>query len=310
MSDNTTQNASISQRIMQTFTVQGLETPIRLTKWLQGHFKIPYAYAKQLIRKGSLRINGKRVRTECNVSNDDAIAVYATISIPDLTAKRPISEHLVVSTTELLNQNILFKDERILAINKPRGLATQGGSEIKISVDDVLDRFKFEMGIRPRLVHRLDKDTSGVLLLARTKHVATALAECFKSNSLSKKYLALVAGKVFPTSGTIEGAVAKCGSDDEAKDAITKYKVVSHKDGLTLVEFMPVTGRTHQIRIHAAKFLNAPILGDTKYGGKAAAHKHLCLHAYEIKIDNLFGKPYKITAPLPEYMLAFTDKYF
>lgn len=290
--------------------MQGLETPIRLTKWLQGHFKISYAYAKQLIRKGAIRINSKRVRNECDVSNGDAIAVYATISIPDLPAKRPISETLITSTAKVLNDNILFKDDRIIALNKPRGLPTQGGSGIKISVDDVLDRFKFEIEVKPRLVHRLDKDTSGVLLLARTKRVAIALAEHFKGNLVSKKYLALVVGKVFPISGIIEGAISKCGALDEAKDAITKYKVISHKDGLTLVEFMPVTGRTHQIRIHAAKFLNAPILGDTKYGGAVAAHKHLCLHAYEIKIDNFFGKQYKITAPLPEYMAAFTDKYF
>jgi 23S rRNA pseudouridine955/2504/2580 synthase len=293
--------------VPQHFVLDNVEVSVRLTKWLQNKFNITYAAAQQLIRKAAVKVNNQRVKQDCRLSNGDLVTVHARLLEFKRTEKKAPDTAQQAALLKALKANVLVQDENIIALNKPYGVATQGGTGVKISIDDALDGLSHHVGIRPRLVHRLDRETTGVLLIARNKQAAIELAEQFKANQITKKYLALVVGHVSPYSGTIRDRVAKAGSLENAKPAVTRYRVLASSKGVSLVEFIPLTGRTHQIRIHAAQSLGSPIVGDMKYGGKDSLppvypKKNLCLHSYETTV-NLFGKAYHIKAPLPEHML-------
>jgi 23S rRNA pseudouridine955/2504/2580 synthase len=212
---------------------------------------------------------------------------------------------------------ILYMDKSVIVLNKPSGLATQGGSGLTRHVDGMLDQLAFEKKQRPRLVHRLDRDTSGVLVVARTVPAAAALAKALAQRDASKVYWALTRGVPKQRRGTIRAALAKEGGrgqermavseGDEAKNAVTEYAVVDQAgEEFAWVAARPVTGRTHQIRVHLAS-LGTPIVGDFKYGAQAAKGKgaipdRLHLHAREIDIAHPDGGRLTVTAPLPSHM--------
>jgi 23S rRNA pseudouridine955/2504/2580 synthase len=205
-------------------------------------------------------------------------------------------------------------------LNKPSGLATQGGSGITEHVDGMLDALRFERKQRPRLVHRLDRDTSGVLVVARTAPAAAALSESLRHREASKIYWALTKGVPHPSRGTIRSAVAKeaVGRQEKmamverdtegARSAVTEYAVMGRAgQEFAWVAVKPVTGRTHQIRVHLAS-LGTPIVGDFKYGGAEARGRgeienRLHLHARSIDIAHPDGGRLRVTAPLPPHML-------
>ncbi len=293
---------------MQSFVLADIEVSVRLTKWLQAKFNITYAAAQQLIRKATIKVNGKRVKQDCRLVNGDSLTIHANLAAFKPLEKKASNTEPHTKLLRALKASALVQNENIIALNKPYGIATQGGTGVRVSIDDVLDGLALHAGVRPRLVHRLDKDTTGVLLIARNKQTAIALAEQFKANQVTKKYLALVVGEAKPYSGTVRDRVTKAGASlANAKPAVTRYRVLASSCGVSLVEFIPLTGRTHQIRIHAAQSLHVPIVGDIKYGGKDSLptiwpKKTLCLHSHET-IVNLFGKTYSIKAPLPDHML-------
>ena len=221
-----------------------------------------------------------------------------------------------------LKNTMIYKDENILVLNKPAGLATQGGSKIKISVDDLAEGLKFELANKPKLVHRLDKDTSGILILARTQRAATLLTRAFATGQIVKKYWAVVVGRPDHASGVIDLPITKGDSGlsnishhekmqidhISGKRAITNYRTLSYiGEHATLLEMTPITGRTHQLRVHAAS-LGTPILGDGKYGGKAAFLPEFCnklhLHAREVVISQevMGSQTLDFVAPLPAHM--------
>jgi 23S rRNA pseudouridine955/2504/2580 synthase len=211
-------------------------------------------------------------------------------------------------------------DSSVIVLNKPPGLATQGGSGITEHIDGMLDQLTFGRKQRPRLVHRLDRDTSGVLVVARTVPAAAALSESLRRRDASKIYWALTCGVPKKPHGTIKLALAKQGGrgmervevvgseEDDAQHAITDYVVLDRAgDELAWVAAKPVTGRTHQIRVHLAS-LGTPIVGDFKYGGaearpKGAIENRLHLHARSIDIAHPDGGRLRVTAPLPPHML-------
>jgi 23S rRNA pseudouridine955/2504/2580 synthase len=221
-----------------------------------------------------------------------------------------------------LDDAILYMDKSVIVLNKPAGLATQGGSGITRHVDGMLDQLTFEKKQRPRLVHRLDRDTSGVLVVARTVPAAAALAKALAQRDASKVYWALTSGVPKQRRGTICAALAKEGGrgrermeisdDDDAKRSVTEYEVLDRAgEDFAWVAAMPVTGRTHQIRVHLAS-LGTPIVGDFKYGGAAAKGKgaiadKLHLHARSIDIAHPDGGRLTVTAPLPAHMIASWD---
>ena len=217
---------------------------------------------------------------------------------------------------EKIKNCIIYKDNNIIAINKPSGLAVQSGSKIEKSLNDYLQFLRFENQENPKLVHRLDKDTSGLIIIARNHEIAEKLAEYFKDKDekLDKIYLTLAVGKFLNTEGKIEfplikkveNGVEKVYRDEKnGKEATTIYKVLGYNEkyNVSLLEIKILTGRTHQIRVHL-KEIGHPILGDGKYGGKKAfvdgLSEKIHLHSYKINIKNLDGKDLNLKANLPE----------
>jgi 23S rRNA pseudouridine955/2504/2580 synthase len=217
----------------------------------------------------------------------------------------------------MLQAAILHRDDAVIALNKPPGLAVQGGTRSERHLDGLLDALRFGYAERPRLVHRLDKDTSGVLVVARTAAAAAFLTRAFRDKTTRKTYWALAVGRPQPAQGRISLALAKKdGRDgervradpDQGKHAVTYYCVVdSAGERASWLALLPVTGRTHQLRAHCAA-IGVPILGDPKYGG-AGAHlagapnaRQLHLHARELSIPHPDGGILRVTAPLPPHM--------
>ena len=209
-------------------------------------------------------------------------------------------------------------DSNILAINKPAGLAVQGGSRIVNNLDSMLDFLTFDADERPRLVHRLDKDTSGVLILARQRKTAAVLSEAFRTHKARKVYWAIVLGVPRPTVGLVELPLVKKRGlggdkvvvDGEGKRAITRYRVIDNAARKAAwLSLEPLTGRTHQLRVHCNE-LGTPILGDRKYGHSSEFFnnfpenkRRLQLHAKGIRIPNPSGGILEILAPLPKHMV-------
>jgi 23S rRNA pseudouridine955/2504/2580 synthase len=291
---------------------------IRLDRWFKRHYPaLTHARLEKLLRKGEVRLDGKRAKSA------DRILAGQTLRLPpqiihDKTEPRPKSA-APLQTSRKLEDTILYMDKHLFVLNKPPGLATQGGSGLKEHVDGLLDQLTYEKTIRPKLVHRLDRDTSGVLLIARTAQSAAGLSRALASRDASKIYWALVKGVPKERRGLIKGALAKEGArgrdermaisqEDDAKFALTEYAVMGHAgQEFSWIAAKPVTGRTHQIRVHLAS-LGTPIVGDFKYGGaeargRGAIPDKLHLHARSLDIPRPDGGRVAVTAPLPPHML-------
>ena len=292
---------------MNTFKINNLEMPTRLDRWLMSNFNLSYSLIQRLIRKSNIKVNGKKTSCDQKLINGDAVTIYARLSEQAPITSYKIDKNAYSNLLKQIKQSIILKDENIIAINKPYDVATQSGTGINISIDDILDGLTFDCEVKPRLVHRLDKYTTGLLLLARNKYAASMFTQYFKDGLIEKKYLAILAGNLQHKIGIIKSKISKFGSKD-LKEAITKYKVLisNSKLKISLVEFNPITGRTHQIRIHAAQELKCPIIGDTKYGSTASLipelEKKIHLHSSEIRIKNFLGQNYSIKADLPMHI--------
>ncbi len=277
----------------------------RIDKLICSKFNISFAVAQKLIRQKKIKINSQYRQASCKIKNGDEVEVFINLDQRSLKKEKKA----FIDNKQLKNfyDFVIYEDESILAIDKPSGLATQGGSGIKISVDDFARHNKWQ------LVHRLDKDTSGILLIAKNKKIADFLIKSFKDKSIKKTYLALVNKVVQKDCGTvniplrkkIQGKNEKVLPDfTEGKEAITNFKVLKRFKDYTLIELNPITGRTHQLRVHM-KELGYPILNDIKYGGKSVLRRELskvmCLHAYKIVIKNYKNKNLEITTKLPKF---------
>jgi 23S rRNA pseudouridine955/2504/2580 synthase len=281
---------------------------LRLDKFLCKKFDISFGLSQKIIREKKIKVNGIRVDAAHKVQDADQVEIF--FDLQNRTQKAKVKPKISPEKIKKFSSWIVFEDENLIAINKPSGLATQGGSAIEISVDDFLLDQKLQ------LVHRLDKDTSGILLLAKNNASAQFLIDAFKSKTIKKTYLALAFGVMTKNSGVINIPLRKqlVGKNEKVrpdfslgKEAITEFKVLKQFTSHSLLELRPLTGRTHQLRVHC-KELGHPILNDVKYGGLPVLRKdlckRLCLHAYEIEIANYFGKRLKITTELPEFCLT------
>ncbi|MGE5268075.1 MAG: RluA family pseudouridine synthase [Thiohalocapsa sp.] len=296
-------------------TVRAEDGAGRLDRWFRRHYPgLGHGQLEKLLRTGQVRVDGKRARA------GDPVTPGQAIRVPPLPAAGPAAPpaatRLRPQDTALLRDAVLYRDDWAIVINKPAGLAVQGGTNTERHVDALLDALRFDSDERPRLVHRLDKDTSGVLLIARNAAAAAFFTRAFRDKTTRKIYWAIVAGLPSPLEGRIDLALAKGGpprrervSPDEAgKSAVTYYRVLDHAaDRASWLALLPVTGRTHQLRAHCAA-LGTPILGDGKYGGAAAqlpggaaAHR-LHLHARSLQIPHPDGGTLEVTAPLPPHM--------
>ena len=299
-------------------TVAEDEAEIRLDRWFKRHFpEVTHGRLEKLLRTGQVRVDGGRAKANVRLSPGQQVRV------PPLPAVEPVertAEPMVIDRDgEDLQKRVLFRDEWVIALNKPSGLATQGGSGQTKHVDGMLDALRFGSNDRPRLVHRLDKDTSGVLLLARTPGIAAKLAEAFRHRTARKLYWALTVGVPEPEAGRIDKPLAKIAAaggermmedEEDGQYAVTLYHTLETAGRRAAwVALMPQTGRTHQLRVHMA-MLGKPIVGDRKYGGEAAklaggeVSSKLHLHARRIILPHPKGGTIDVTAPLPDHMRA------
>lgn len=300
----------------------------RLDRWFRRHYPVlGHGELEKLLRTGQVRLDGKRAKAGARISTGQIIRLppqlhnlhsRGTNSPEAPQAPRAQSSGQARISPEDL---VIHRDSSVLVFNKPSGLATQGGSGIREHVDGLLDQLTFGKKQRPRLVHRLDRDTSGVLVVARTALAAAALSESLRRRDACKTYWALTKGVPKSARGTIRSALAKkpagreekmteVESDTEgARNAVTEYAVVAVAGTeFAWIEVRPVTGRMHQIRVHLAS-LGTPVVGDFKYGGASARGRgeienRLHLHARAIDIAHPDGGRLKVSAPLPPHMLA------
>ncbi len=285
---------------------------------------LPKARCKSCVAP-QVRLDGKRV------TGASRLAPGQSLRIPPLPAPTaPQSDRPAPLDPQLareIERMVLYRDDHVIVLDKPSGLATQGGPGITKHIDMMLDGLRGELHDRPRLVHRIDRDTSGLLLLARTPGVAAKLAAAFRGRDVDKTYWAIVVGRPMPGSGVIDQPLAKLGAgngslmiaatreDEDAMVAKTDYEVVDAAGKrLSWLALKPLTGRTHQLRVHC-ETLGTPILGDPKYGGKAAHMEgftdRLHLHARSLEFPHPAGGRLRVAAPLPPHMrTTFKDLGF
>lgn len=298
------------------------EADRRLDRWFKEHFPtLGHGRLEKLLRTGQIRVDGGRAKAGLRLT------AGAKIRIPPLPAeseekKRP-RKAPSREDTERLRASILYQDEMMIVINKPPGLAVQGGSKVTRNLDAMLEGLRMGAAEAPRLVHRLDKDTSGVLVLARDRAAARALSAAFKTREVRKIYWALVVGVPQLRSGEVESKLEKLPGrsgervtiSDTGARAITRYDVIDRGgDRIAWLALMPLTGRTHQLRVHCAA-LGTPILGDGKYGEAGAfvsgLSEQMHLHARSITLPNpkrgSKQKSIQVSAPLPPHMQESWD---
>ncbi|WBU51843.1 RluA family pseudouridine synthase [Paracoccus sp. SCSIO 75233] len=321
---------------VQTIRISADEADQRLDRWLKKRFpQLTQGAVEKMCRKGELRVDGGRVKASTRIEAGQEVRVPPLHDAPAPRADTPrISDH----DAKMIEAAVIWKDQHIIALNKPPGLPSQGGSgQGDRHVDGLSEALKFGYKEKPKLVHRLDKDTSGVLLLARTDRVARALSEAFRHRSTRKIYWAAVAGVPSPRMGTIRFGLVKAGghgrggegekmvavhprdiqTTEGAKRATTDYAVLDNlAQRASWCALVPITGRTHQLRAHMAE-LGHPIVGDGKYGGSGQENlgdgwgaqlggeisRKLHLHARSISFTHPITKAQvHLTAPLPDHM--------
>lgn len=301
------------------------ENTMRLDRWFKIHYPdIRYGELQKLLRTGQIRVDSKRVKADTRLQEGQLIRLPPMFEENSKINKQDVTKKTIGSMAdfEALARMTIYEDAHILVLNKPAGIAVQGGSGVNRHIDGMLECLRNKKGVKPRLVHRLDKDTSGVLLVGKTRQATSFLADAFKNRETKKVYWALVIGvpkkyenKVstwLVKQSTVGGDIVQvCKHGTEGSDfAISYYRLVEQAaQNFSWLEMEPYTGRTHQLRVHAA-YINHPILGDPKYfhadsnwcfpGG---IQNKLHLHARSIICPHPVGGQINVKAPLPQHMI-------
>lgn len=304
---------------VRTFSVGEDDDGIRLDRWFKRHLPdISFNTVSRWARTGQLRVDGKRVAPGDRLETGQQLRVPPAEAAPaEGPGARPkrIIEPLTEDEAEFVREMVLAKGRDWFMLNKPPGLATQGGTKTVQHLDRLLDGLADESGQRPKLVHRLDKDTSGVLLVARSARAAGHFTKAFAGRTARKVYWAIITGVPSAEEGLIDAPLAKQPGtggekmhvdEENGLPARTRYRLIDRAGNRAAwVELQPLTGRTHQLRAHMAA-IGHPIVGDAKYGGAEAfltggISRKLHLHARRLKIEGLDGKPIDYTAELPAH---------
>jgi 23S rRNA pseudouridine955/2504/2580 synthase len=328
---------------VQTVTIDPADSDQRIDRWLKRLFPhVTQGRIEKMCRKGELRVDGGRVKASTRVMAGQQVRIPP---MPDAVQAAPAPRTSVsAADAEMIRGCVIYRDDHVIALNKPPGLPVQGGSKLTRHVDGLAEALRFGHDENPRLVHRLDKDTSGVLLLARSRAVASDLTAAFRHRETRKIYWAAVAGVPHPQMGTIKYGLMKApghgargeaekmicvhprdvDSTEGAKRAVTDYAVLSAlARRAAWMALVPVTGRTHQLRAHMAE-IGHPIIGDGKYGGSGQENlgdgwgaqlggeisRKLHLHARSLTIEHPVSKAMlTLTAPLPAHMKHTWDTF-
>ncbi len=313
----------------------------KIDRFIKKFFQhLSFSEVAKMLRKGDIKVNGKRQKVSYLLQTKDVVQIYGKMYEKQ---EKILTVQNQVLAKKLID-NLLYTDENILVLNKPPGLAVQGGNKVKISVDDLGELLTLGLKNKPKLVHRIDRDTSGVLIMARNDEAARILCKMFQEpGTIKKYYLALCNGSPNKQQGTISIPLAKVKLDgnqelmsycpDTGDTAITHYKVLQSNQEVSLIQFNIVTGRTHQVRAHAA-ISGIPIVGDLKYDqeyseyvmslltpkerqlfilnnspSKLPGEKQLYLHSELIELD-IYGKNISVRAPVPYAFADAIEKYF
>jgi 23S rRNA pseudouridine955/2504/2580 synthase len=316
--DKELKSAAAANARVQTVTVSADEAGMRVDRFFEARFPgLSFSHIQRVIRKGEVRVNGKRTEPKARLGAGQAVRIPPFKIEPP--RPRDVSPAMDKDRTFLASIT-LYEDDDVMVLNKPMGLAVQGGSGMVKHIDGMLGALSGRDGQRPRLVHRLDRDTSGCLLVAKTRFAAAALAKTFRTRAARKIYWALVAGVPKPKQGRISTFLAKEEREEEslmriakhgeegASHAVTYYAVVeTAAQQLAWLSLKPVTGRTHQLRAHM-NHIGHPIVGDPKYFSKenwqlpGGIQNRLHLLARRITVPHPRGGTIDVTAPLPPHM--------
>jgi len=305
MKKNTKQDLT-ERRVSEEESSMRLDRCLRL--WIP---RLPQGIIEMAARKGQLRVEGEKHKPSFRVQMDQIVSFpssFLTLSEEPLEKKK---KPLTTANKKWIQDLIIYEDAEIVVLNKPAGVAVQGGTNQSKSLDAMLEDY-YE-NCKPRLVHRLDRDTSGVLVFAKSLAMARWLTKCFKERTIQKVYWAIVVGVPKKKEGMISLSLSKKADSmgekirvdmEDGVHAITYYRVLEAlSNRLAWLELLPKTGRTHQLRVHCAEGLNTPILGDGKYGGAEAfpfGRNSLHLHARSIVLPYPEGHSFTFTAPLPK----------
>ncbi|WP_372624046.1 RluA family pseudouridine synthase [Falsiroseomonas sp.] len=295
------------------------EGETRLDRWFRRHYPaLTQGALQKMLRTGQVRVDGRRAEANTRLAPGQEIRIPPLPDAPPPDRPRA-ARALDPRDAKALEAMVIHRDPQLLVLDKPHGLPVQGGPGIAKHLDGMLDALRFDAEERPRLVHRLDKDTSGVLVLARTVAAAAQLASAFRGRDVEKTYWAVTVGEPTPPAGRIDLPLVKQGGprgerttgaepgDRSAARAVTEFRTLdAARRRAAWLELKPITGRTHQLRVHCAEALGCPILGDGKYGG-AAAHMdglpgQLHLHARALRLPHPGGGVLEVAAPLPAHM--------
>jgi len=297
---------------------------VRLDRWFKRHYpSLPFGQVSKIIRTGQVRLDGSRAKANTRLEAGQVLRLPP--SLQNAESDKPVTK-LTDADIDFAQSLVIHKDKHVIALNKPAGLAVQGGSKTYRHLDGLLDALRFESDMRPKLVHRLDRDTSGVLILARTSKAAGFLSKAFKERTTRKIYWALCVGVPRPAKGLIdlpllkekgrtgqdfkERTIPAAPGDPNGRPAQTYYAEIDRAaQRVSWLALMPLTGRTHQLRAHCAA-IGHPIVGDFKYGGAPAKEpvipEHdptLHLHARSLDIPHPAGGRLVLEAQLPEHMV-------
>jgi 23S rRNA pseudouridine955/2504/2580 synthase len=294
----------------------------RIDRWFRRRYPhLSQGQIEKLIRTGQVRVDGARVKASDRVSPGQTVRIPP---LPDARPKTPAG--MSGKDVDFVRSLVMHRDDDVIVLNKPFGLAVQGGTNTVRHIDGLLDGLKFDSETRPKLVHRLDRDTTGCLVLARHPRAAAFMGEAFRDRETDKIYWAVVLGSPRPKIGEIRGWMRKapgardadremmqqCVQTDEgAVHAITQYALISEAAGRAAwMALRPVTGRTHQLRFHMAEIGHA-IAGDPKYkcdrDTPGGLENKLMLHARALRMPHPSGGELKIKAPLSPHMKAAFD---
>ena len=304
--------------------ISDVDDGIRIDKWFHQHYPaLSHGHLQKMLRKGQVRLDGGRVKANHRVQAGQDVRV-PPMPTPDTAPKKKPSHQQKITDADIafIQSLVIHRDQHVIVINKPAGLVVQGGTGTHRHVDGLLAALVGKNEERPRLVHRIDKDTSGILVLATNTNAARKLTAAFKSKEARKLYWAAVVGVPSPPTGRIDIALSKAPvgdssrgreqmvpDEDGGKRSITYYETLERAgQQIAWVAFYPVTGRTHQLRVHAMA-IGHPIVGDGKYGGEEAfplidgLDRQAHLHSRAIQIPHPAGGKLEVSAPLPAHMV-------
>jgi 23S rRNA pseudouridine955/2504/2580 synthase len=302
------------------------EADIRLDRWFRRHYPaITQGVIQKLCRTGQVRVDGRRADAATRLEAGQSVRIPPLPQTAPEAAAAKQYPQLDPRAQKELERMVLYRDDAVIVLNKPPGLPSQGGPGITRHLDGMLDGLRFGSEHRPRLVHRLDRDTSGVLVVARTPGVAARLAASFRGRDVEKTYWAVVVGRPVPPQGRIEADLVRIDGfrgeraavagpyDTDIAHSITDYRTLDHAGRkLAWLELRPLTGRTHQLRVHCAS-IGAPILGDLPYGSEREGRntavvdglaEQLHLHAHGLTLPHPAGGMLSVEAELPPHMVA------